>query len=65
MKLKRNRYWITGVTLVVALQVMVLAPVDAFVISLGEGLLQDLDVVRSSGSEYSMPPTPPTGTPRK
>ena len=51
MKLKRNRYWISGVTLVVALQVMVLSPVDAFVLSLGEGLPQDPGVMRSSGAE--------------
>jgi hypothetical protein len=51
MKLKQNRYWISGLTLVVALQVMALAPVDAFVISLGEGPPQDPGVMRSSGAE--------------
>jgi hypothetical protein len=51
MKLKRSRYWISGLTLVVALQVMVLAPVDAFVISLGEGPPQDPGVMRDSGAE--------------
>jgi len=51
MKLKLNRYWISVLTLVVALQVMVLPAVDAFVISLGEGLPQDPGVMRSSGAE--------------
>ena len=51
MKLKRNRYWISGVVLVVALQVMVLSPVNAFVISLGEGPAQDPGVMRSSEAE--------------
>jgi hypothetical protein len=51
MKRKQNRYWISGWVLVAALQMMVLPPVDAFVISLGEGLPQDPGVMRSSGVE--------------
>jgi hypothetical protein len=50
MKLKQNRYWISGVVLVVALQVIV-PPVDAFVMSLGEGPPQDPGVMGSSGAE--------------
>jgi hypothetical protein len=49
MKLKRSRYWIWGFA--AALQVMVLPPVDALVISLGEGLPQDPGVMRGSGAE--------------
>ena len=51
MKLNRNRYWISGLVLVVALQVMVLAPIDAFVMCLGEGLPQDPGVMRDSRAE--------------
>jgi len=51
MKLTRNRYWISGLVLVVALHVMVIPMIDAFVISLGEGLPQDAGVMRSSGAE--------------
>jgi hypothetical protein len=51
MKRKQNRYWISGWVLVAALQMMVLPPVDAFVISLGEGPPQDPGVMRSSGAE--------------
>ena len=51
MKPKRNRYWISGWVLVAALQVAVLPPVDAFVISLGEGPPQDPGVMRGSGAE--------------
>jgi hypothetical protein len=51
MKRKQNRYWISAWVLVVALQIMVLPPVDAFVISLGEGPPQDPGVMRSSGAE--------------
>ena len=50
MKLTQNSYWILGLVLVAALQVIV-PPVDAFVISLGEGPPQDPGVMRDSGAE--------------
>jgi hypothetical protein len=51
MKLKQNRYWITGLVLVAALQVIVLPPVDAFVISLDGGGLHDPEAIRSSAAD--------------
>jgi len=51
MKLQQNRYWLSSLVLVAALQVTVLPPVNGFVISLGEGLPQDPGVMRSSEAE--------------
>jgi hypothetical protein len=50
MKLKQNHKWISGLVLMAAL-LLIVPPVDAFVISLGEGLPQDPGVMRDSGAE--------------